>query len=198
MPPLNFTLHYDDRTNDIDDTTGDVDDVAVCGRVRLTPVFDEGARVPAPFYSPRPTGFAMRVFTGWLDSDGRLKNTPGGTAGMRVWANDPDFEIDRLQYLVEAKLVDSLGRPVPFASFYIDAPSTDIVRYLALDMPVPGQDFRRGRPAYDITELTVNANNQFVFEREDGYKLGPVSANVSAHVLPTAHGRAVALAIALD
>lgn len=194
--PLNFTLVYDDRLTDVDDTTGDRGTTVGTGPVRFETVFLAGSRIPVGS-STRPAGFGPRVFDGYLDSDGQLKSAPGGSVGLRLWANDPAFALERLQYRVTAELTDLLGRPVPFASFCFDAPTEDVETSLVLLLPEPGQKFGRGPRAFDITDVTVTVDNELVFHRADGVDLGPVSADLSEGTLPQAMGRAVAFAIAL-
>jgi hypothetical protein len=192
--PINFTVTYDDLTNDLDDTTGDIGAVPAIGPVVFVPSLID--RATATANSPRPAGYALRTFSGWLDNDGQLKSEPGGTVGVRMWANDPIFELDRLQYRVEADLTDPLGRPVPWRVFAFDAPTSDLTVNLVHVMPDPSQEFSRGPRAYDITELSVDGSNDFVFEREDGYQLPAVPADFAVNLVPS-KGRAVAMAIAL-
>jgi len=173
MPVLNFTLEYDDLVNDVDDTAGDVGTTPGVGPMYFTTLFPRGARIPVADFSPRPSGIGLRTFTGYLDTDGRLKNEAGGTAGLRLWANDPDFNLDRFQYRVSAELTDQLGRPVDFHGFNFDAPSEDVIRYLTDEMPKPGQKFGRGRPGFGIGELDV-VDGELVITREDGVELDPI------------------------
>lgn len=172
--PLNFTVHYDDRANDIDDVSGDIDSTALIGPVYFIPGFTPGARVPAPEYDPRSTGFAFRAFAGYIDTDGRLKNERGGTPGVRLWANDPVFELERLQYQVRADLTDSRGRRIPFTPFYFNAPDEDKVVDLARHMPRPGQSFGRGPDAWQLVGAEFDPAGDIVFINEDGSTLSPI------------------------
>lgn len=174
--PVNFTLHYDDLTNDVDDTYSSIGAVAGIGWIHFEPVFDTGARIPVPTYSPRPAGFSLRPFKGYLDTDGRLRPERGSsTAGIRLWANDPAFNLDRLQYRVTApSLTDPLGRKLDFKPFYFDAPSTDVIRYLTSYMPTPGQNFGRGPGAWNLVGGTFNNNGDLILQNEDGSTLSPI------------------------
>ena len=82
--PLNFTLRYADRVNDIDDTTGDVAATPGVGPVYFDTTILPGYRIPDLLSSP-PTGLATRRFSGYLDTDGLLKKERGGEEGVRLW-----------------------------------------------------------------------------------------------------------------
>ena len=148
--PLSFTVTYSDRINDTLDVSGDVAATIVTGPMYFEPCLLPGQRIPDPDYPSRPTGLAMRTFTGFLDTDGILKTEAGGEEGVRLWANDPAWGIERLQYRVRADLTDLAGNPVRWQSFNFDAPGVDQVRDLTAVMPKPGQKFGRGPGAYDI------------------------------------------------
>ena len=165
--PLNFTLHYDDRVNAVDDFVGDVNAEATVGPMYFTPVVVHDRRIPVPDYDPRPTGVAVRSFSGYIDTDGRLKTKRGGTAGIRLWGNDPEWHLDRFQYRVSADLTDQVGNPVQFAPFYFDAPNADLVKYLTEYMPGPGQRFNRGPAAY-ILSGAFNESGDLVLTNSDG------------------------------
>ncbi len=136
--PINWTLNHDELTNDQNDDSGDIGTTVGTGWMYLTPVFREGERALAPDYSPRPAAFTIRQFKGFVDTDGRLKNKPGGTAGMKAWANDPVFNLERLTYRVTADLYAPIGRPLPWEPFLLEAPSTAVTMDLTEFMPVPG------------------------------------------------------------
>ena len=174
--PLNFTLHYDDRINDLDDKVGDVAETVVTGPMYFVPNIRPGARIPVQDALPRPLGLAMRAFEGYLDTDGRLKNEQGGETGIRLWANDPAWNLPRLQYRVLADLTDLFGNPVPWQDFYFDAPTVDIERNLAAEMPKPGQKFGRGRPGFGIAVGGIDLDEQgrLLLTREDGQDIGAV------------------------
>lgn len=171
--PLNFTLKYADRVSSIEDDEGDVADTPGVGKIFLKPAFPAGVRIPVLEYLPEPTGLGLRTFEGFLDTDGTLKKKEGGEGDLRVWANDPAWNLDRLQYQVSAQLTDLQGYPVPFYSFYFDAPKVDTVIYLVSEMPRPHQKFGRGRPGHGISSADLNEDGLLVLTREDGVELGP-------------------------
>ena len=173
--PLSFRLFYDDRVNDTEDTEGEVAAVAVSGPVYFEPALLPGQRIPDPEYPSRPTGLAMRTFTGFLDTDGILKTEAGGEEGVRLWANDPAWGIERLQYRVRADLTDLAGNPVRWQSFNFDAPGVDQVRDLTAVMPKPGQKFGRGPGAWNIVSGSFNDDGELVFVNADGSQLQPIT-----------------------
>ena len=176
MPILNFTLEYDGLTNDVDDTTGDVGAATLVGPMYFTTTLLPGVHIPVSDYSPRPSGITTRTFEGYLDADGRLKNAAGGTPGLRLWANDPQFGLDRFQYRVTADLTDQLGREVKWNAFNFDAPSVDEVRYLTSYMPQPGQKFGRGVGAWPLSGGSINVeSHQVTFQNADGSYLSPIA-----------------------
>lgn len=191
--PLNFTLRYADRVNDIDDTTGDVAATPGVGPVYFDTTILPGYRIPDLLSSP-PTGLATRRFSGYLDTDGLLKKERGGEEGVRLWANDPAWDLPRLQYRVTAQLTDIFGRSVPWETVYFDAPAEDVVRYLAAEMPKPRQKFGRGRPGYGLARngLDINEAGQLTLTREDGSSVGAVTVPD----LSTALDEAAAISIA--
>ena len=193
--PLNFTVTYSDRINDTEDTSGDIAATVVTGPMYFEPCLLPGQRIPDPDYPSRPTGLAMRTFTGFLDTDGILKTEAGGEAGVRLWANDPAWGIERLQYRVRGDLTDLAGNPVRWQSFNFDAPTEDIVRDLTLEIPLPGQKFGRGRPGFGLakdTGVDINGDGQLVFVREDGYELGAVTVPELSDTLDEAQGETIA------
>ncbi len=176
--PLSFTLTYSDRINDVDDVSGDVDAQVVTGPVYIEPCLLPGQRIPDPDYPSRPTGLGLRTFTGYLDTDGVLKTEAGGEEGLRVWANDPNWNLPRLQYRVRAELTDLLGRPVRWHAMHFDAPTEDIEVDLTRELPLPGQKYGRGRPGFGLAKdagVDINGSGQLVLVREDGYELGAVT-----------------------
>ena len=172
--PLNFTLHYDDRINDIDDKVGDVATTPGVGPIYFEPTILPGYRIPDLTASPRPLGITTRVFEGYLDTDGRLKNERGGETGMRLWANDPAWNLSRFQYRVTAQLADLFGRPIDWQPFYFDAPVVDMVKYLTDYMPRPGQKFGRG-PASYLQSGEFNEDGDLVLTNDDGSLVGPIT-----------------------
>ena len=194
--PMCFTLVYSDRINDVDDVTGDTAAQVVTGPVYIEPCLLPGQRIPDPDYPSRPTGLALRTFTGYLDTDGLLKTEPGGEEGLRVWANDPNWNLPRLQYRVRAELTDLLGRPVRWHALNFDAPTEDIEVDLTLELPVPGQKFGRGRPGFGLARdgVSVNGSGQMVLTREDGYNLDPVTIPELSDTLLQSNAYAAAFA----
>lgn len=173
--PINFTVNYDDRVNDADDTSGDVAAAVVTGPMYFIPSVLPGYRIPDLHSLTRPTGLAVRAFAGYLDTDGRLRTRQGGDVGVRLWANDPDWELPRLQYQVRAELTDQLGRPVPWAAFYFDAPGADVEINLVDYMPKPGQKFGRGPGAPRIRSGSFNDDGDLVLENADGTTIDPIT-----------------------
>lgn len=193
--PLCFTLVYSDRINDVDDVSGDTAAQVVTGPVYIEPCLSPGQRIPDPDYPSRPTGLALRTFTGYLDTDGLLKTEPGGEEGLRVWANDPNWNLPRLQYRVRAELTDLLGRPVRWHATNFDAPTEDIEVDLTRELPLPGQKYGRGRPGFGLargTGVDINGSGQLVFVREDGEELGAVDVPDVSDVLDNAQAQSIA------
>lgn len=127
MSIINFTVEYDLFSSQTDSTDVgiDADLVPLIGTVTFTPQVTDDKAVLAPSYTPRPAGFKLMPFVGYLDSDGQLKSAPGGEVGVRLWANDPVLELDRLTYKVDFNLRTSLGAPVTVDGGYFEAPATD-------------------------------------------------------------------------
>lgn len=171
--PLCFTVTYSDRINDTEDTSGDIAATVVTGPVYFEPCLLPGQRIPDPDYPSRPTGLALRTFAGFLDTDGLLKSEAGGEEGVRLWANDPNWGIARLQYRVRAELTDLLGNPVRWHSFNFDAPVADLTKDLTEYMPLPGQKFGRG-PATHITGGAFNDDGSLVLDNDDGSTTTPI------------------------
>ena len=193
--PLSFTLTYSDRINDVDDVSGDVDAQVVTGPVYIEPCLLPGQRIPDPDYPSRPTGLALRTFAGFLDTDGLLKSAAGGEEGVRLWANDPAWNLPRLQYRVRAELTDLLGRPVRWHATNFDAPTEDIEVDLTRELPLPGQKYGRGRPGFGLargTGVDINGSGQLVFVREDGEELGAVDVPDVSDVLDNAQAQSIA------
>lgn len=136
MSILNFTVEYDllAAAPDSTDSGVDADLLALIGEVDFTPQFNDNRAIQAPTYLPRPTGFKILKFTGYLDSDGRLKSSRAGSVGVRLPANDPAYDLDRMVYRVDFRLTTPAGQPVHIDSGYINAPSTDITVNLANEL----------------------------------------------------------------
>lgn len=172
--PMCFTLHYDDRVNDVDDTAGDVAATPGIGWMYFDSVIRTGYRIPVPSYSPRPAGLGLRRFKGYLDTDGRLKTRPGGEVGIRLWANDPEYNLPRLQYKVSAELTDTLGNPLDFHPFYFDAPVADIEKNLVEYMPWPDQKYGRG-PASRLVAGFFSDDGDLILRNDDGSTVDPIT-----------------------
>ena len=172
--PLSFRLFYDDRVNDVTDVSGDIDAVVVSGPMYFEPALAPGVRIPDPEYPSRPTGLAMRTFVGFLDTDGRLKSEAGGELGVSLWANDPAWNLDRLQYRVRAELTDLDGRPVRWHSFSFDAPGDDNDRNLIQYMPLPSQKFGRGPGAWNIVSGEFDEDGNLLLTNADGSTTAPI------------------------
>ena len=193
--PLCFTLVYSDRINDTEDVSGDIAATVVTGPMYFEPCLLSGQRIPDPDYPARPTGLALRTFTGFLDTDGLLKSAAGGEEGVRLWANDPAWNLPRLQYRVRAELTDLLGRPVRWHATNFDAPTEDIEVDLTRELPLPGQKYGRGRPGFGLargTGVDINGSGQLVFVREDGEELGAVDVPDVSDVLDNAQAQSIA------
>ncbi len=133
MAIINFTVQYDLLASDTDssDVGVDADIIPLIGTVLFEPVTADDRAVLAPSYTPRPAGFKLRSFTGFIDVDGRLKAARSGAVGVRLWANDPVLDLDGLTYKVTFNLTTPVGEPVRIDGGYFEAPSTDVTINLA-------------------------------------------------------------------
>ena len=167
MSVINFTVNYDLFTSEADGTDSgtDLDVNALVGTVTFTPVFSEAKAVLAPGYSPRPAGLVPRPVTGYLDSDGRLYNTSGGTVGVRLWANDPVLRLDALTYRVTFDVTTLLGEQVKVTGGYLPAPSSDVAVNLVNELQ-PASSF--GGPRLSGGEFV---DDTVIFEHSDGTTL---------------------------
>lgn len=135
--------------------------------------------------SPRPLLVPKtRKVAGFIRSDGQMYDTEAvsaapydlddpGQLGVRLLANDPALELDRLQYLVTVVARDQ-GQSLPLDEFYFDAPSDDRDVFIPLEAPLPDQPFGRGRPGFAIASAYRDDDGLLVFVREDLYELDPV------------------------
>jgi len=130
---INFTVNYDlfASQTDSSDSGIDADIVPLIGTVKFSPLTTDNRPVLAPTYSPRPAGFKLQAFTGYVDVDGRLKSERSGAIGVRLWANDPVLKLTSLNYKVEFDLRTPLGEKVKVDPGYFTAPSTDVSVQLA-------------------------------------------------------------------
>jgi hypothetical protein len=152
--PINCTLTYEHVVNDTEDENGDIGTLPAIGPVYARAKFRDGAAA----LGSDGKGYSIRVFEGYLDTDGVLKNKPGGTPGMRVWANDPVLNLTRLPYEIIFDLADPLGRPVKVNGTTFDAPSTDVEVPLANVLPVPsaaGQGIARGPDGLPVDDVQL-------------------------------------------
>ena len=167
MSVINFTVNYDLFTSEADGTDSgtDLDVNALVGTVTFTPVFSEAKAVLAPGYSPRPAGLVPRPVTGYIDSDGRLYNTVGGTVGVRLWANDPVLRLDALTYRVTFDVTTLLGEQVKVVGGYFSAPISDTTINLAYELQ-SASSF--GGPRLSGGEFV---DDTVIFEHSDGTAL---------------------------
>lgn len=155
MSVINFTVEYDllASLTDSADMGADADVVPLTGTITFTPLFSDTKAVLAPGYTPRPAGFKIRPFVGVVDTDGQLKAAKGGAVGVRLWANDPVFDLDQLTYKVSFDVSTTLGQKVPIEDGYFEALDTDGTLNLA-DVLVP-----TGSPSIgNSTQLEVYAH----------------------------------------
>lgn len=190
--PVQFTVVYDDLVNDITDASGDVAAIASMGLVYFVPTLLPGYRIPALANLPRPAGLGVRAFQGFLDTDGQLKTAPGGDVGIRLWANDPDWNMPRFQYHVRADLTDALGVVVAWNDFYFDAPSEDVTINLTRELPPPGQKFGRGRSGFGVAAASVTGEGKLLLAREDGKLLAELDVPELSETLDQTNAGAIA------
>jgi len=130
---INFTVEYDllAAVTDTDGSGSDADIVPLTGPVTFSPVFEDNRAALAPNYSPRSAGFKLLPISGYLDADGRLKDRPSGTVGVRLPADDPVLGLSQLMYQVSWDVHTTEGQPVKVDTGYFIAPSTDSTINLA-------------------------------------------------------------------
>lgn len=133
MSLLNFTLEHDQfaAAQDSSDEGADADLIPLVGEIYFTPEFPDDSALLAPQYLPRPSGFKILKFTGYIGMDGRMRSSRSGAIGVRLPANDPVLALTKLRYRVDWKLTTPIGEPVPIKSAHFDAPSVDTTIYLA-------------------------------------------------------------------
>lgn len=171
MAVTNFTVNFDvfGSADDGADVGVDADEKALTGMVAFTPVFTDERLALAPSASPRPAGFKFRTFTGYIDTDGRLKTGPSGTVGVRLWANDPMFGLERLVYRVDWNVRGPLGEPVRIDSGYFPAPTSDTIINLANELEQVGV-----LGAFRLSGGSFNPAGDVVFVSADGTSLPPI------------------------
>jgi hypothetical protein len=161
---LNWTLVHSGLTNDESDSVGDAAEIAVTGWLYFVAQIPEGQPALAPGQSSTGASYWVRTFKGYLDTDGVLKNAPGGTPGIRLWANDPaklNLEDPGLPYLVFAP--DDLranGKIIKFDPFVFYAPNADITKKFSELQPVPSataQGIARGFRGFRSELVKVSA-----------------------------------------
>lgn len=169
--PINCTANLSLYTNDLDDISGDIGRVAVVGWLLFVPQFTDGAAALGD-----DAAYVLRGgladnrsggFKGYIDSDGILKDKPGGTAGVRIWANDPALNLERLVYrAVPDGLTDLIGRPIALNRITFEAPSTDTPINLKSVMAVPlatSVGITRGPKGAPVDDVAVNTDGDLVF-----------------------------------
>lgn len=129
MSIINFTIEFDLFASQTDsaDVGADSDVVALTGSVIFTPVFQDDRPVLSSGFSPRPAGVKLQPISGHVDSDGQLKAAPGGSVGVRLPANDPILELERLVYRVDFNVRTTTGEKVTVEGGYFEAPTADVV-----------------------------------------------------------------------
>lgn len=167
MSLINFTVTYDQliaQADGADDNT-DLDIVGLVGDVHFDPMLSSERPILAPAYTPRPAGFKLTRVTGYLDSDGRLRASRGGALGVRLWANDPVFNLDNLAYRVIFDLTTPMGQAVRLDGGFFSAPRDDRTLNLASELQSAGS-FGGPRIAggsfVDSTVIFENSDASFV------------------------------------
>ncbi|MCG7592374.1 hypothetical protein [Mycobacterium sp. PSTR-4-N] len=188
MPPIMFTAHADLKTV--------VGSGAVAGlagtQFRFDLVIDPKGMLRYEL-APRPLLLPWtRRVTGYIRSDGQMYDIEAvsaapydledpGTLGVKLPANDPTLELDRLQYRLTV-VASHAGRTLPLQDIYFDAPHDDRPVYIPLESPRPGQPFGRGRPGWGLASAEVNSDGLLVLTREDNFDLNPTPISVSPAV----------------
>lgn len=138
MAIINFTVSGGLYVSDADDIEDDIGAQPLTGTVKFTPEFPlKRPAALAHTYSP-PSAIVPREFTYVIDTDGVLKNTHGGTAGVRLWANDPVLRLASLVYRITFVVTDLVGNPVAVQGGTFYAPTYDKVMYLTSLLDIPG------------------------------------------------------------
>jgi len=172
---MQFTVQFDvlsNRAFDSTDAGTDADVIPLLGEIVFTPRFADERLALAATLSPRPAGVKLRPFTGFVDTDGRLKTSKAGTVGVRLFANDPKFGFDDpLLYQVSFFLRTAGGQPVKIDDAYFTAPIVDSTVQLA-DVLQPTIPLAVGAPK--LIGGVFNESGDVVFENADGSLLDPI------------------------
>lgn len=171
MSLINFTVKYDlfAAQNDLADADANNDLNPMIGSVIFTPLFTDERAVLAPNYDPHPSGFKFLPISGYLDSDGQLKNAPSGTVGLRLPAKDPVLGLGQLVYQVDFNVRTSSGEKIVVDGGYIYAPDSDQTVHLAESLQT-GDAI--GGPAL-ISGIFVGET--VIFENSDNTFLEPIT-----------------------
>ena len=171
---INFTVNYDLLASQTDsaDAGTDSDLVALIGTVVFTPLFADNRAVLAPTRSPRPAGLKLQPISGYLDSDGRLKASPGGVVGVRLPARDPIMDLDSLFYRVDCNVRTAAGEPVKVDPGFFEAPIADITVQLADAMV---STLAAAAAAPKLVGGVFDEDGDVVFENADGSTLEPIA-----------------------
>jgi len=170
-----FTVQFDvlsNRAFDGPDAGSDADTVPLNGEIVFTPRFADDRLALAATLSPRPAGVKLRPFTGFVDTDGRLKTSRGGALGVRLYANDPVFGfVDPLLYQVSFFLRTAAGQPVKIDDGFFEAPVGDSTVQLASVLQ-PTVALAVG--AAGLSGGSFNESGDVVFENSDGSLLSAI------------------------
>lgn len=176
MSVIQFTVQFDvlaNRAFDSTDAGSDADTIPLVGEIVFSPRFADERLALASTLLPRPAGVKLRPFTGFVDTDGQLKTSRGGTVGVRLYANDPKFGFtDPLLYQVSFFLRTAAGQPVKIDDGYFTAPSTDSVVQLASVLQ-PTMPLAVRAP--ELIGGSFNEAGQIVFENADGTVLEEIT-----------------------
>jgi hypothetical protein len=170
---INFTVNYDLLASQTDSADAGIDSdlVALIGTVVFTPLFADNRAVLAPTRSPRPAGLKLQPISGYLDSDGRLKASPGGVVGVRLPAKDPIMDLDTLFYRVDFNVRTPSGEPVRLDAGFFQAPTFDLTVDLAVVMQ---SALSSAASAPRLIRAEFDPNDRLVFENADGSLLSPI------------------------
>jgi hypothetical protein len=174
MSVINFTVNYDllASQTDLADVGVDSDLVALIGTVVFTPLFADNRAVLAANHSPRPAGLKLQPISGYLDTDGRLKASPGGSVGVQLPARDPIMDLDTLFYRVDFNVRTPAGEPVKVDPGFLEAPTSNTTVQLA---DVLESTLALAAAAPRLIGGTFDEDGDVVFENADGSTLQPIA-----------------------